>query len=582
MKKKLYLFLFVLFLTGNTNVMFSQGLYSSPVLKVTFDDLQPRHNFHITSDGQYYYTVNGGGTDGQINKYTLDGVLVKKISIDLDMRSIIYNNWDKHFYINGYNKNFYKLTDIETGTYTKVFDSFYKYDQASLAFSEDGRYLYYFYDGTLKKFSFPSGNLVNTYYNLQHGSGNFGGDGAVAVDDKYIYTCDAHGKKFFVYDLSANFIGSYSFSNGDCGMSLSVANGYLFISKDGNYDLGTWYGYQLYDKDDNENLPPEITITQPDISRGFQIIELKKQRIEGYAIDSDGIYEVKINGFDAILKSGGYFYIDLPLAIGDNNVKVTATDTKMMSITKTFNIYRKSSNENNVVDEPKIIEKEKRVALIFGNSNYQGAAHLGVNPVNDANDIAKTLQKLGFRIIVKTDANLNTMNDALRDFGQESRDADVALFYFAGHGMQIDRLNYLLPVGVNIKDKNDVSFEAVSVSTVQQIMETNNAKRLNIIILDACRNNPFRSWSRGGENGLADVNPPSGTLIAFATSPGSIASNGMGRNGLYTGELIKQLLIPQRIEDVFINTRVEVEKKSGGNQSPWELARLRGVYYLKK
>ncbi|MDW7691890.1 caspase family protein [Flammeovirgaceae bacterium SG7u.111] len=139
-----------------------------------------------------------------------------------------------------------------------------------------------------------------------------------------------------------------------------------------------------------------------------------------------------------------------------------------------------------------------------------------------------------------------------------------------------------MPTGVNIQNKNDVDFECVSVSKIQRIMETSNAKRLNMIVLDACRNNPFRSWSRSGETGLADVAPPSGTLIAFATSPGSTASNGTGRNGLYTGEFINQLKKPQRIVDVFINTRVEVERKSGGRQSPWEFARLRGMYYLVK
>lgn len=230
----------------------------------------------------------------------------------------------------------------------------------------------------------------------------------------------------------------------------------------------------------------------------------------------------------------------------------------------------------------KDVSDEKRVALVFGNSNYQGAAHLGANPINDARDIASTLKTLGFEVVMRTDANLTTMNNAIRQFGRQNRDADVALFYFAGHGMQLERVNYLLPVEVNINDKNDVSFECVSVNTVQKIMETSNFDRLNLIILDACRNNPFRKWQRGGESGLAGMTPPSGTLIAFATSPGSTASNGSGQNGLYTGELVKQLKRSQRIEDVFINTRIEVEKKSGGQQSPWELARLRGKYFLMR
>ena len=222
----------------------------------------------------------------------------------------------------------------------------------------------------------------------------------------------------------------------------------------------------------------------------------------------------------------------------------------------------------------------KRVALVFGNSNYEGHSSLGGNPINDAKDIASTLEGVGFDVLLKIDADQQTMITAIRDFGKINKDADVALFFFAGHGMQIDKVNYLLPIGVNIENKDDINFECVSVSTVQRIMETSNDARLNLIVLDACRNNPYRSWERGGDTGLADMTPPSGTLIAFSTSPGSVASNGSGVNGLYTEELIRQINIPQRIEDVFINTRVEVEKKSGGQQSPWELARLRGKFYL--
>lgn len=325
------------------------------------------------------------------------------------------------------------------------------------------------------------------------------------------------------------------------------------------------------------NYPPSISISSPDISRGFQVVQVKTVKVTGKAEDSDGIYEVTANGIEASLQSGGYFSVNVPLGIGENTITVKATDTRMKSATKTFRVNRKA--ENTVSN---FSTDEKRVALIFGNSNYSGAAHLGTNPVNDAKDIALTMKSLGFEVVIKTDANLTTMNNAIREFGRQNRDADVALFYFAGHGMQVEQTNYLLPVGVNIRDKNDVNFECISVNTVQKIMETSNADRLNLIVLDACRNNPFRSWQRGGDSGLADMTPPSGTLIAFATSPGSTASNGSGRNGLYTGELIKQLKKPQRIEDVFINTRVEVEKQSGGQQSPWELARLRGRFFLVK
>ena len=328
-----------------------------------------------------------------------------------------------------------------------------------------------------------------------------------------------------------------------------------------------------YIKKEVFNYPPEIAITEPDVSRGFQTVKQQFIKVSGRATDSDGIREVRVNGIVATLQTGGYFTANAPLAVGSNNLVVTATDTKMKSTTKTMKVVR----QNAPVVPPTSV---KRVALIFGNSNYTGQANLGQNPLNDARDMATALRQLGFEVMLKLDADLSVMNDAIREFGRQNRDADVALFFFAGHGMQVDKTNYLLPVGINIQDKHDVSFESVSVSTVQKIMETSNGDRLNLIVLDACRNNPFRSWQRGGDSGLADMTPPSGTLIAFATSPGATASNGAGRNGLYTGELIKQLGVAQRIEDVFINTRVEVEKKSGGQQSPWELARLRGKYFL--
>ncbi len=325
------------------------------------------------------------------------------------------------------------------------------------------------------------------------------------------------------------------------------------------------------------NYPPEIIIIEPELSRGFNVVPEKMIKISGKAQDSDGIYEVTVNGIEAKLQSGGYFSVNLPLAVGDNTITVEAIDTKLKSATKSFLVNREPDKISN-----SYLSGEKRVALIIGNSEYSGAANLGLNPINDARDIASTLKILGFDIILKTNADLETMNNAIREFGRQNREADVALFYYAGHGMQVERINYLLPIGINIQEKYDVNFECINVSTVQKIMETSNNDRLNLIILDACRNNPFRTWQRGGETGLADMTPPSGTLIAFSTSPGATASNGDGRNGLYTGELIKQLKTPQRIEDVFINTRIEVEKKSGGQQSPWELARLRGKYFLVK
>lgn len=224
---------------------------------------------------------------------------------------------------------------------------------------------------------------------------------------------------------------------------------------------------------------------------------------------------------------------------------------------------------------------QKRVALIIGNSNYTNSPVLK-NPINDANTMASTLDDLGFEVEKIIDASYSSMLQGLKNFSKSINNADVVLFYYAGHGIQVGEKNYILPTDVSFDDgQSDVHLEAISLDVVLQILEYTNKKSLNMVILDACRNNPFKTWARGGDEGLAEVKAPSGTLVAYSTSPGSVAFDGDGENGLYTSVLIDQLQIAQRIEDVFINTRVLVEEQSNGKQSPWELARLRGKFYLK-
>lgn len=334
-------------------------------------------------------------------------------------------------------------------------------------------------------------------------------------------------------------------------------------------------------RNSRDNIPPTISILSPKVSRGFDIVQAESSiKVLGKALDDSGIREVKINDKQATVYSDGSFTGMVALTKGSNAITVVAIDNNNQVATKTFQVQRKETTTTD--NKPITNTNEKRVALVIGNSNYKSSASLGENPINDANDMAATLENLGFTVIKGIDTDRSQMSDAIRNFGRQSQDADVAMFYYAGHGMQSGNVNYLIPLDAEIKNESDIEFECISVNRVQSIMESSSTNRLNIMVLDACRNNPFRSWSRSSGGGLADMTPPSGTLIAFATSPGATASNGTGRNGLYTSELIKQLQVPQRIEDVFIKTRIEVEKKSAGQQSPWELARLRGIYYLKK
>jgi len=221
---------------------------------------------------------------------------------------------------------------------------------------------------------------------------------------------------------------------------------------------------------------------------------------------------------------------------------------------------------------------EKRLALIIGNSEYSGSSALK-NPVNDANLMAITLQDLGFTVIKRTNATRAQMAQAVAEFWSKLGQFNVALFYFAGHGLQVNGVNYLIPVDATLENKDMVAFEAISVNDIASKFEEYN-QNINILILDACRNNPFRSWTRGGERGFKAVNPASGTIIAFATSEGSTAADGVGANGLFTQQLVKQLNQPVPIEKVFKLTRVQVELLSNGQQSPQEWSKLKGDFYF--
>lgn len=224
-------------------------------------------------------------------------------------------------------------------------------------------------------------------------------------------------------------------------------------------------------------------------------------------------------------------------------------------------------------------EHQKRLALVIGNAAYQFGGALK-NPVNDADLMARTLEDLGFDVIKETDAGLKDMQSAFKGFVTRLDDYGVALFFYAGHGMQVDGQNYLIPVDARLEDKLSVEFEAFKVSSVNRYFAFNDDK-LNIMILDACRNNPYRAWMRGGGQGFNAIEDQgAGTIIAFATREGETASDGTGSNGLFTQHLVEQMRIPQNITDVFQNTRVSVLKASNKQQVPQEWNMLTGNFYF--
>ncbi len=219
-----------------------------------------------------------------------------------------------------------------------------------------------------------------------------------------------------------------------------------------------------------------------------------------------------------------------------------------------------------------------RTALVIGNGRYRSSP-LG-NPVNDANDIAKELKRLGFDVILKKNADKRTMINALRLFGRKLSRSRIGLFYFAGHGMQIKGDNYLIPVKNNIKAAPDVEFEAVNANRILAEMET-AGNPMNIVILDACRNNPFKRSFRTVAKGLAKMDAPPGTIIAYATSPGSVAEDGQGRNGTYTSCLLKNFGNPELdVQKMFNQTGLDVMHKTHKTQVPWVSTSPFPDYYL--
>jgi formylglycine-generating enzyme required for sulfatase activity len=217
---------------------------------------------------------------------------------------------------------------------------------------------------------------------------------------------------------------------------------------------------------------------------------------------------------------------------------------------------------------------ERRTALVIGNSAY--AEGPLANPVNDATDMANILQQMGFAVTLLRDADLRRMRAAIEIFRKELRPRVVGLFYFAGHGLQVKGENYLVPIGARIAREQDVEYETVQVGRILGAME-DAENGVNVIILDACRNNPFTRSFRSSQGGLAVTQAITGSLVAYATAPGSVAADGSGRNGVYTSHLLQNMRIPGvPIEQVFKNVRIGVMKETGNKQIPWETSSLTG------
>ena len=336
------------------------------------------------------------------------------------------------------------------------------------------------------------------------------------------------------------------------------------------------------------SLLPVIQWNVPDslISRtDFPVIE-----ISGFVYSDSRLAGLKLLFNNEVVNDGKSFSI-LPGSL-ENEFRITRPLTLQEGINEI--VIQASNSNGSALSDKRLIEytvaridasyTEKRLALVIGNSNYIHGNTLS-NPVNDAIAIRQALTDLGFKVLYNVNADQKTMKRAMDEFGELLKNYTVGLFYYAGHGIQVKGNNYLIPVDAALKVEQDVDYDCIDAGRLLGKMEAAGTTT-NIVILDACRNNPFeRQWSgraSGQGNGLAFMNAPSGSIIAYATSPGKTASDGTGMNGLYTSAILEYIKVPGlSIEEFFKNVRTKVERNSNRTQTPWESTSLKGNFYFR-
>ena len=226
-------------------------------------------------------------------------------------------------------------------------------------------------------------------------------------------------------------------------------------------------------------------------------------------------------------------------------------------------------------------DDSKRLALVIGNGDYGFGGKLG-NPANDAEAIEDALRQVGFDVLKFVNLDLEHMHQAIETFGYSLKNYSVGLVFYAGHGIQANGDNFLVPIDAKLESESEVQYKCVNTGLLLAKMEVAQ-NPTNIIILDACRDNPFeQSWSRSTRGkGLAFMNAPSGSIIAYATSPGSTASDGTGANGLFTAAILRHIHSPgQSIIEMFQEVRKSVKDSSQGKQTPWESTSLEDNFYF--
>ncbi len=285
---------------------------------------------------------------------------------------------------------------------------------------------------------------------------------------------------------------------------------------------------------------------------------------------SRGIKTVPTDGYD--LK------VDRTLALSEglNRIAVSVRNGDGISTSEKVITYQGIN--------PTPIFNDKRIALVVGNSHYSKSEMNLNNPENDAKDVAEKLKGLGFEVVLKLDATLETMDKELSSFKEKAKGYDVGLFYYAGHGIQSKGVNYIIPTNIDNLAEDNIKYKCVDMERVLDVMEDSQCK-LKIVVLDACRNDPLsRRWHRSaGTRGLSIMNAPSGTIISYSTAPGKTALDGEGRNCPYSEAFLNTLDIPNLdVSNFFQEVMSHVTNKTHQAQNPWWSSSYTGKFYFNK
>lgn len=353
---------------------------------------------------------------------------------------------------------------------------------------------------------------------------------------------------------------------------LNIAKNYLQISmqKLENYNTANIYYQKAQQEIESNQTKSEEANKAQEEAEALKILEyLKKKELQIPKVVSD----------PAIKSAPGKL---------DTDQITTSLEADVPTGKKSENVADPQTAQVKNKDKSKVIANStsgKFTALVIGNGKYRNASWL-LNPANDAAAMKNKLVELGFDVIQGIDLDKQQMDTAIRSFLQKSDQALVSIFFYAGHGMQVDGKNYLIPVDAKIDSPADLNFATLDLEKI--LINTENSNRANIIFLDACRDNPFtrtfaaRNRSIAVGYGLAPYTSfGTGTLIAYSTSPGKTASDGKGKNSPFTAALVKYLGTPQlEIRQVLTRVRAEVAESTDNQQIPWDNSSLRGDIFL--